>query len=152
MYNRRQFLSGCSSLALAAAFSSNPLCAAPVLGDRSDEQLSFASFSKFVGSAFIVQSGAEPRVTLELIRAVPQPALRAASAKAPDAHHEKFSLMFRGPQSASLAQNTYTFQHRHMGRFAMFIVPVGLKDQEHDYYQAIFNRPLAAPDNRLVPA
>lgn len=141
MTNRRQFLSRCSTLALAAAFPTGVLPAASMVGGNSaGEQLSFASFSKCVGSTFIVQRGTGRNTPLELIRARLQPATRLASAKAPDARHEKFSLIFRGPHSAALDQNTYTFEHRQMGRLEMFIVPVGVKDEKHGYYQAVFNR------------
>ena len=142
MTNRRQFLSGFSTLALAAAFSPTTLSATSVFTPYADaEQLSFAAFSKSVGSTFIVRREAKSRVELELIRAHRQPASRFETANAQDAAHEKFSLMFRGPQSAALGQNTYAFEHREIGRFEMFIVPVGLKDESHGYYQAIFNRP-----------
>jgi hypothetical protein len=154
MPNRRQFLSECSTLtfALAAAFSPGALSAASLLSGQADEQLSFASFSKCLGSTFVVRRGTEPDVALELFRAHQLPTLPLAKANALDASHEKFSLMFRGPQSAALAQNTYTFEHRQMGRFEMFIVPAGMLDEEHGYYQAVFNRRPASSGRRPEPA
>jgi hypothetical protein len=143
MTNRRQFLSGCSALALAAAFSPTALPAACVF--TAPERLSFAAFSKSVGSIFSIRREAESSIHLELIRARRQPASRFESANAADAAHEKFSLMFRGPQIAALGQNTYAFEHDEIGRFEMFIVPVGVRDERYGYYEAVFNRSAGGP-------
>jgi hypothetical protein len=48
-------------------------------------------------------------------------------------------LKFAGPASAPLAQNTYSFSHKNMGSFEMFIVPSGTTGSMIQY-QAIFNR------------
>jgi len=56
-------------------------------------------------------------VALDLFEAVP------LDRQAPDEH--RFSLMFRGPAQPMLEQATYTLAHAVMGRFAIFLVPVG---------------------------
>ena len=52
-----------------------------------------------------------------------------------------------------MEQDTYNFTHPTLGCFAIFIVPIGLGDAQHCYYEAIFNRPagleLAPMENRL---
>jgi uncharacterized protein DUF6916 len=147
MTNRRQFLTGCSTLALAAAFPPPAISAAtvfrrkPALG-----QLTYEAFSKCVGSSFILLRGAKPAVALELANARQQEPSRFESANAPDAGHERFSLMFCGPHSDVLPQDTYSFEHGRLGRFEMFIVPMGVKEETHCYYQAVFNRPLGVGD------
>ena len=145
MKNRRQFLSGCSTLALAAVFSPDVLAAAVSARDASSEQLSYATFSKYLGSTFVVRQRGNPAVALELIRARQLSDSRLATASAPDDGHERFALMFRTARGAALVQSTYTFEHRQMGRFQIFIVPVGVQDETHDYHQAIFNRQTARP-------
>jgi hypothetical protein len=146
MTNRRQFLSGCSTLALAASLSPTALSAASVFSrEAAPEQLSYEAFSKCLGSSFILQRDHAPKVALKLTRVRQHQPSEFDSPNAPDARHEKFSLLFRGPQSAALTQNTYTFGHSQVGRFEMFIVPVGVKDETHGYYEAIFNRAVGLP-------
>jgi hypothetical protein len=146
MTNRRQFLSGCSTLALAATFAPTALPAASLFSrNAGPDQLTFATFSRCLGSAFVVRRADAPSVALEMTQARRQPVSSLDAADAPDAHHEKFSLLFRGPQSAALTQNTYAFEHSHIGRFEMFIVPVGVKDESHVCYEAIFNRAVGGP-------
>ncbi len=60
---------------------------------------------------------------------------------AEDGQNEKFSLLFRGMNGQALDQDTYLFEHAGIGQFAMFIVPIGAMDTNHDYYEAVFNRP-----------
>ncbi len=151
MKNRRQFLSGCSTLALAAAFSPDILAAAVSARDTSSEQLSHATFSKYLGSTFVVRQRDNPATALELIRARQLSTPRLTAANATDAGHEGFALMFRTARGAALVQNTYSFEHREMGRFQMFIVPVGVQDETHDYFQAIFNRQTSRPGRGAVP-
>ncbi len=145
MTTRRQFLYGCSTLAFATALSPPALSAASVFSRNAEpRQVTYDAFSKCLGSTFVVKRQDQPGVALELIRARRQPASRLAKANALDARHEKFSLLFRGPRSMALDQNSYTFEHGEMGRFEIFIVRVGVEDKSHEYYEAIFNRPVAA--------
>src|SRR5580692_11562176 len=110
MTNRRQFLSGCSTLALAASLSPTALSTASVFNrEVGSEQLSYEAFSKCLRSRFILKRDNEPNVALELTHAQQQEPSRFESANAPDAGHERFSLMFRGPHSDVLPQNTYSF-------------------------------------------
>jgi len=143
MTSRRQFLSGCSTLALAATLSPSALSATSVFSrDAALEQLSYETFSKCRGSNFILQRDNEPSVALVLADVRQHQPSKFESANAPDASHETFSLMFRGPHKDGLPQNTYAFAHERLGRFEMFIVPMGVKDEMHGFYQAVFNRPL----------
>jgi hypothetical protein len=56
---------------------------------------------------------------------------------------ECFSLVFMGMPKHTLPQKTYTVYHPALGKFSLFIVPVG-KDKrwKTEYYQAIINRRL----------
>ncbi len=146
MTNRRQFISGCSTLVLTASLSPTALSAASVFSrEAAPEQLNYKAFSKCLGSNFILQRDNAPNVALELTHARPQQPSPFECANVPDAGHERFSLMFCAPKSAALPQNTYTFEHSQIGRFEMFIVPMGVKDETHGCYEAIFNRAVGGP-------
>ena len=55
-----------------------------------------------------------------------------------------FSLLFRGPSGPALAQQIYAFEHDRLGRFDLFIVPVG-QDAQGLAYEAVFNRLVDEP-------
>ena len=65
---------------------------------------------------------------------------------ASDEGGEKFSLLFRGDAIRPLGQNTYAFEHARIGRFEMFIVPIGREDQGQCHYEAVFHR--SPPESR----
>ncbi len=146
MPTRRKFLLECSAVAVTAS-----VAPAKVLGAASFrfrevplEQIRFAAFATRVNSAFLVQTGTGATVTLQLIEARPSPVSLPMLRLAEDAANERFSLLFRGPLRPPLEQDTYWFEHQTIGRFAMFIVPIGSLETSHTYYEAIFNRPIGA--------
>jgi len=49
------------------------------------------------------------------------------TAKTPEkiAGRESFSLLFVGPGDSALPQETYTIEHAALGKFSLFLVPVG---------------------------
>jgi len=55
-----------------------------------------------------------------------------------------FTLLFRGPARPVLAQQIYSFEHDRLGRFDLFIVPVG-QDAQGLAYEAVFNRLVDEP-------
>jgi hypothetical protein len=50
---------------------------------------------------------------------------------------EAFSLLFRGPAGAGLAQGMYLFRHPELGPIDIFVVPLG-PDAEGHRYEAVF--------------
>jgi hypothetical protein len=76
---------------------------------------------------------------LELIEAAEIP--NAGQSKLPlgGPRQETFSLIFAGPVDRQLRQRIHVFEHDRIGRFDLFIVPVGQKSG-FVLYQAIFNR------------
>jgi hypothetical protein len=52
---------------------------------------------------------------------------------------ECFGVVFRGPRTALLQQETYTVEHGSLGKFDMLVVPITSR-KEGQYYEAIFNR------------
>ena len=60
---------------------------------------------------------------------------------------EQFSLIFHGPLKPHFPQGTYAVEHEKMGKFDLFLVPLGLGSSGMRY-QAIFcrtRRPLDHP-------
>ena len=52
----------------------------------------------------------------------------------------QFSIQFQGPGNVFLPQRIYTLEHEILGRFDLFLVPVG-KNSNGFEYEAVFNRP-----------
>jgi hypothetical protein len=52
---------------------------------------------------------------------------------------ERFSLVFRGANDRFLGQGTRTIEHAQLGRFDLFLVPIG-QDEAGTYYESCFNR------------
>ena len=52
---------------------------------------------------------------------------------------ECFSNFFTGPTRNQLIQGAYIVEHESLGKFQMFVVPIGKKDGEF-VYEALFNR------------
>ena len=53
--------------------------------------------------------------------------------------HVQFSIQFQGPGDQLLPQRTYSIEHEVLGRFDLFLVPVG-KNASGFEYEAVFNR------------
>jgi len=51
----------------------------------------------------------------------------------------QFSILFQGPANLFLPQRTYTLEHEILGKFDLFLVPVG-KNTKGFEYEAVFNR------------
>lgn len=150
MSTRRKFLVNCSAAALATTLTPVAVLGGPLrLREVPLEQVSFSSFATRLNGLFQVQQSTGPVVSLQLIEVRPQPPSQTKLPAAEDAANEKFSLLFRGPLRQPLEQDSYWFECPNLGRFAMFIVPIGTTETSHYYYEAIFNRP---PGGRLPKA
>ena len=53
---------------------------------------------------------------------------------------ECFSIVFQGPRSLPLRQDTYTITHATMGTFQLLVVPGSQKDPSGRHYEAVINR------------
>jgi len=144
MTTRRRFLRDSSLFAAAALVPASAFAGPARRRAISLDQVRFGAFAANVGTTFWVLQDQGPATRLELAQAKPcPPPANSVQAAAPDAWNEKFSLVFRGLPGQSLGQDTYLFDHGVLGRFAMFIVPVGADAEGNIYYEAIFNRPAA---------
>ena len=103
------------------------------------EQLSFESIAGLVKTNFRLWLNEQEGMDLELFEITPRSVAATGGANGPK--YENFALMFRGPADRQLAQQIYLFESAQIGRFELFIVPVG-RDQNGALYQATFNRRL----------
>jgi len=105
------------------------------------DQLTCAAFTALVKTPFRVLLDLENSIELELAEVTPSRILTPAGAMRDT--YENFALLFRGPADRALPQRTYAFESAVLGRFDLFIVPVG-RDAGGMHYQATFNRVIKA--------
>src|SRR4051812_4173245 len=148
---RRRFLGTCSTLAITAAMGPASALKAAVSRQRFASEISYADFAARVHKAFLVRNGDKVLGALTLAQTRELSAKPAANGKALDAGSEQFSLLFSGSRRRPLGQDTYTFEQAQLGRFDMFIVPVGRNDESLNYYEATFNRAPATRNVKTVP-
>jgi len=101
------------------------------------EQLNFESFAGLSKTSWRVWIDAQDSVNLELSEITPPRIVSSGSAGG--LKYENFALEFLGPADRLLPQRMYWFESAAIGRFELFIVPVG-RDQNGTRYQATFNR------------
>ena len=103
------------------------------------DQLTLETFAPWVKTKFRTFAETDNFLELELIEAgeIANAGQRQLPIDGP--RQEMFSLIFAGPVERQLPQQIYGFEHDQVGRFDLFIVPVGQKSG-FVLYQAIFNR------------
>lgn len=147
---RRQFLfKGSLLAAVAAALPATSWGSRVLPGLVPLSDLDLETFTVLLGTSFKVYPTQGGIVGLQLQKAqslsfAEQPSLRAS-----DTQWECFSLVFSGPPGQPLPQNTYCFEHRLVGKFNMFIVPIGQPSDGVPRYQAVFNRLADSPNSRF---
>ena len=99
------------------------------------EDLDLSVFAPLVNSVFRARQDAGEPIELVLVEAKP---LQVSGADAAS-RARSFSLIFHGPEKFPLPQKTHAFEHEKLGRFALFIVPIG-RGPGVFRYQAVFNR------------
>jgi hypothetical protein len=148
---RRRFLGTCSTLAVTAAMGPTAALAGTAPNQRLLKEISYASFAALLHREFIVRREKQFLGALVLTEARKLTEKFPARTKSPDAGNEKFTLLFSGPHRRPLAQGTYTFEQAELGRFDMFIAPVGSGNESQLYYEATFNRPVVSdPASRAI--
>ena len=99
--------------------------------DQMTDQLSKDTFSKHIGSKFRIFDKTSPTVIeAELVE---------VNAQGTAVEFEQFSLLLVGPSEPRLNQQTFGIEHKEMGSFDLFLVPVAA-DEEGASYEAVFNR------------
>ena len=138
---RRRFLlrGACLAVAAAALPAAN-LTSRTVPGPVPLSNLSLAAFEGLLGASFKVRPAGGGILKLTLRKA--QSLSFSTPPRAAGPRWEGFSLVFSGPSGQVLPQDTYSFEHEQVGRFDMFIVPIGQPPDGVPRYQAVFNRPV----------
>jgi len=137
MNRRREFIKTTSAAVLALGVAPGMLASKPrprpLVGRKRRVQLSnlhYADFAEQLDTPFLVTRSSGGELPLLL-------------AEAQDLSHrfgaENFSIVFHGPSDQPLSQGTYEFEHRSLGAFSLFIVPMR-GEAQHASYEAVFNR------------
>jgi len=103
------------------------------------DQLKLETFAPLVGGRFRVYPDAAGSIELVLVEATEFRGHGNKPAPGTGLIQESFSVLFDGPDNRLLPQGMYAFEHEGLGRFELFIVPVGRKPGAFEY-QAVFNR------------
>ena len=101
------------------------------------ENFTQATFANHVGEKFRINLESSDPLELELINVTDLASGEAARDPKPG-RQEPFSLLFCGPAQPLLPQQIYPFEHSVIGKFEMFIVPIG-PNQDGMLYEAVFN-------------
>jgi len=146
MRSRRHFIfdsSAVLAVLAVAPWSALGQPAGATGGFQALAQMNYAVLARQVGTRFRVRVSPRQMVSLKLLKAPlarPTP-VRPGKPLPGDAGYEKFSLIFSGPNEVLLAAAIHPFEHAALGRFEMFISPVGTPQADGVRYQAGFNRP-----------
>jgi hypothetical protein len=132
--SRREFLKRGTFVALAAGVPLALTEKAFGMGTSKAAGLNMAAFKSQLGSSFLINHEAS-KVKIKLVDVA-----NFASRQQTAAGKEGFSLLFRGPQEATLKQDTYLIEHEQLGMFSFLIVPVRTRDMRAPHYEAVINR------------
>lgn len=134
--SRRDFLKRGTLMALAAGvpLALTEKASGMVTATSKSAGLTLASFKSQLGTSFFINHGTV-KVKAKLVDIVD-----FASRKQTAAGKEGFSLLFRGPEEATLKQDTYLIEHEQLGLFSFLIVPVRTRDTRAPHYEAVINR------------
>jgi len=134
--SRRDFLKRGTFVALAAGVPLALTEKAFGMGTSTSKTagLNLAAFKSQLGTSFLINHEAS-KVKIQLVDVT-----SFASRKQTAAGKEGFSLLFRGPQEATLKQDTYLIEHEQLGMFSFLVVPVRTKDMRAPHYEAVINR------------
>lgn len=97
-----------------------------------DFRWSRASAGALVGQSFWLNHPESGAMAITLA------ALRVPTAKTPDPRLDQFSLLFRVPPGADVADGTYDMDHPALGRFTLHLTPAG-HDAEGTICRSDFN-------------
>lgn len=96
------------------------------------ENLTKETFAERVGETFLVEAGPDP-LELELAE------VSSLGESPGEGRREPFALLFSGPPEPALLQAMYPVENPILGRFDLFLVPVGPgKEGTSLCYEAIF--------------
>lgn len=94
--------------------------------------LTLAAFERQLNTTFSIHGRRKTSVKLVAVDDLRRKGTRAQG-------KECFGLQFRGSYPNALKQNTYVIEHEKLGVFSFLLVPIGMKDKDAPYYEAIIN-------------
>lgn len=99
-----------------------------------------STFAPYVNTEFRVRLNASKVRSIKLVEV--KDYMNASSQGAMSGSgEERFSLFFTSPADKSFPQNTYEVEHPALGKFLLFLVPVGMHTEGgRQYFEAAFNR------------
>ncbi|HYG79463.1 MAG TPA: hypothetical protein VD861_03705 [Pyrinomonadaceae bacterium] len=97
-----------------------------------------ATFAPYVKTGFLILIGR----TWRHMKLIEVKNLRPAAGSAPaDNLDECFSLTFMAGRGQKIEQKVYSIRHAALGKFSLFLVPVGRRTRTSpEYYEAVINR------------
>jgi hypothetical protein len=140
-FTRRKFIESSAMAALAVAIGN--AAAGPALGRDSGlfakdpHPLSYLKrehFEPFIDTAVRIGND-EGRTAVVMLREAADLKNRINAERGYAG--ESFRLTFESPRKTDLGQGTYHFEHENLGRFSLFLVPIG---GSGIHYEAIINR------------
>jgi hypothetical protein len=132
---RRTLLRNGAAGTAAAMLGARPWSAAPA--GAAAGHLRRSSYTGLVRQSFRVGSGELRLLSVSDVAG-------AKRAKSLAGSENAFVLTFSGPRNAPLDAGTYKLRHRRLGRFELFISPVG-QPRADRRYEAVVDRSVAAP-------
>jgi hypothetical protein len=124
-FTRRKFIQSSALAALAATVGRAGVGRDSGLVAGGPDPLGYLKrehFESFIDGAFRVRSDAGRTVSIRLREATD---LKIDINEKRGYAGDSFRLGFDTPRKAGLAQGTYHFDHENLGRFSLFLVPVG---------------------------
>jgi hypothetical protein len=102
------------------------------------EHFTIATFADHLQASFrLFPDSANSETSLELVLIEATDLSPRAGPAAAASRRAPFSLVFRGPPTPILSQRIYRLEHAEIGRFDLFLVPIG-PDERGMRYEAVF--------------
>jgi hypothetical protein len=101
------------------------------------DKASTSTFAAYLHQTFRMCLGSAAIMELDLAE-ISEASAAVAEAAAAHGRRTPFSLLFRGPLQPVMPQRMYTLEHPELGRFDLFLVPIG-PDATGMQYEAVFN-------------
>jgi hypothetical protein len=135
-FTRRKFIQSSAAAALAATLGHAAGGTSVARGLALDPltYLKREHFEPFIDAAFIIRNDAGRTATVRLREAFD---LKESINEKRGFVGDSFRLGFNASRKADLGQGTYHFDHENLGRFSLFLAPIGGSGIR---YEAIINR------------